>query len=108
MKDTFTKRGPNVLLFIGVKEPHDPVSVATIRRWVVETINAAGVDVSTFTAHSTRAASTSMAAKTATLKEICRAAGWSNSGTFGKYYNKDARTENFGDEVLKNCYTNSK
>ena len=54
------------------------------------TLCQAGINVKTFTSHSTRGASTSKAAANGlTLKEINRAAGWSNvSKTFQKHYNK--------------------
>src|SRR5580765_7969554 len=46
------------LLFISFKSPHKPVGVQTISRWIRETLLDCGVDNS-FTAHSTRHASTS-------------------------------------------------
>lgn len=48
-------------LFLSVKKSHSPVSVPTIARWIKPILQKSGVDTSIFTAHSTRAASTSAA-----------------------------------------------
>ena len=63
----------------------------------------AGIDTGKFTAHSTRAASTSAAAQAGTLIEvIMESAGWSNCGTFAKFYHKPIRVPcNFGSVQLK-------
>jgi len=58
-------------LFISFKSPHKPVGVQTIGRWIHETLIDYGVDNS-FTAHSTRHASTSFAAKKGISKRILR------------------------------------
>ena len=49
----------------------------------------AGIDVSHFKAHSTRAASVSRAMKdSVNVNEILQAAGWSKSRTFHRFYDK--------------------
>jgi integrase len=77
------------LLFISFKSPHKSVGVQTISRWIRETLLDCGVDNS-FTAHSTRHASTSFAAKKGiSIDLIKRAAGWTaDSQIFAKFYNR--------------------
>lgn len=74
-------------LFISLK--HRSVGVQTISRWIRETLTECGVD-SSFLAHSTRHASTSLAAKKGVSMDIIkRAADWSDdSQVFAKFYNK--------------------
>lgn len=57
-------------------------------RWVKQTIHDAGVP-EVFTAHSTRAASTSAKLISGIdLNDILKCAGWSQSSTFHRFYNK--------------------
>ena len=61
----------------------------TIIRWVVNVLKEAGVDVSVFSAHSTRSAAWSKASdKVLKLAEISKAAGWSKAKTFAMFYKK--------------------
>ena len=63
----------------------------------------AGIDTSTLSAHSTRAASTSAAkAQKLSITTIMASAGWSSENTLTKYYNKTISkpTENFGKQLL--------
>ena len=51
-------------------------------------MKSAGIDTM-YTSHSTRSASTfSCEVKGFSITEIMKAAGWSNSGTFEKFYHK--------------------
>ena len=98
---TFKLRGPFVQRFISFKPPHKPVTVSTISRWVEKTLKQAGIDTNTFHPHSTRSASCSKAhLKGLSLDEMRKAGGWSNTHTFGLFYNKPVITENFGETVL--------
>ena len=72
-------------LLIATVAPHKPVASSTIARWLKEVLNASGVDVSIFQAHSTRGASTSAAAM-AGVTTIMEQAGWSQQSTFCRYY----------------------
>jgi len=48
----------------------------------------AGIDITVFTAHSTRSASTSKANNMGlAIKDICKAAGWRTDSCFRKHYN---------------------
>lgn len=83
-------RGECTKLFISVKAPHKAVLTCTISKWIKSTLAAAGIDITVFTAHSTRSASSSLAkAKGLPVSAITKAAGWSNSKTFAKHYNKE-------------------
>ena len=74
---------------------------ATIARWVVNVLKKTGVNVSVFSAHSTRSAASSKASKKRlNLAEISKTAGWSNAKTFAMFYKKNI-SENFGHAILK-------
>ncbi|KAI8516511.1 hypothetical protein Bbelb_050920 [Branchiostoma belcheri] len=81
--------------------PHRPVGSATLARWVKSVLGTAGVDTATFSAHSTRGASTSAAtAAGVSLHSIMNAADWSRESTFLKYYMRDNNQHTFGQAVL--------
>ena len=92
-------------LFVSVIEPHKAVSKDTIARWIKATLSMAGIDVTIFKPHSTRAAAKSAAQRQGvTLTNILRVAGWSNETTFAKFYNKPLHSDmanNFVDAILK-------
>lgn len=90
-------------LVISLKQPHKPVGVQTISRWIRETLTDCGVN-SSFTAHSTRHASTSLAAKKVIVDLIKRAAGWTDeSRVFAKFYNPPiVNTDEFANAILSN------
>ncbi|XP_051168859.1 uncharacterized protein LOC127286471 [Leptopilina boulardi] len=77
-------------LLLTHKKPHHPATAQTISRWIRETLEESGIDTKIFTAHSTRHASTSAAARRSTnIEVIRRAAGWSaKSSTFARFYNR--------------------
>ena len=75
-------------LFLSYQAPHHPVSKDTISRWIKSTLLKAGINTSTFKAHSTRAAATSAVTQQVDLTSILKAAGWTNCRTFATYYNK--------------------
>lgn len=77
-------------LFISLSKPFKGVTVQTISRWIKQGLGDCGVDITKFSAYSTRHASTSRAAeKGVTLDLIKRAAGWTGeSQVFAKFYNR--------------------
>ena len=87
--------------FISYATPFKSVSSTTITRWVTNVLSRSGIETTTFTAHSTRSASTSKAKRNLSLTEIAKAAGWSNNRTMAKFYNKPI-ISNFGSAVLDN------
>ena len=81
--------------------PHKPVKVATIARYIKSFLGMAGVDITVFTAHSTRHASTSKNNNMGlSIKDIAKAAGWKSGSTFAKHYKLPIRKENFGAKLL--------
>lgn len=77
-------------LFISYKKPIQAVCTPTISRWLKKCLARSGVDVSQFSAHSTRHASTSAASiQGIDIDTIRRTAGWSKrSKVFAKFYNR--------------------
>ena len=76
-------------LFISYVAPHEPVTVQTISRWIKLSLQASGVSKE-FSAHSTRYAATSKAARLGVnIETIKQTAGWSKkSETFARFYNR--------------------
>ena len=63
-------------------------SKSTIARWIKTFLGSAGIDIKKFSAHSTRAASSSAAKQNGVpVGEILKRAGWSSEKTFLKFYN---------------------
>ena len=90
-------------LLISYVKPFKLVSKDTISRWVKQVLESAGIDINKYSAHSSRAASTSSCkAKGLSLAVIMQSAGWSNSSTFAKFYDKpvDTASVNFGSVLL--------
>lgn len=88
-------------LLLSYAYPHQPIGVCTIARYIKLFLGMAGIDITVFTAHSTRSASTSKANNIGlTIKDICRAAGWRSDSCFQKYY-KLPIIKNFGEHLLK-------
>ena len=76
-------------LLISYTKPHKPVTNSTVARWIRSTLQNAGIDVSVFSAHSSRTASSSYSATAQLpLADIFKAGGWSNARTFAEHYNK--------------------
>ncbi len=82
-------RGQETQLFISFKKPHSAISKDSISRWINFVMQDAGIDVTSFKPHSTRAAAASAADKLGVpVPLILKTAGWANEKTFQKYYNK--------------------
>ena len=104
IKRTLKHRDKHSQLLLSYIKPFKPVSKDTIARWVKVVLKSAGIDVKKYSAHSSRAASTSICkAKGLTMQKIMAAAGWSNAGTFAKFYEKpvDTESQNFGRVLLQ-------
>ena len=88
-------------LFLSFNQPHNEISRTTIARWLCDVIQAAGIDSSVFKAHSTRAASTSSAAKNnLPLADILKMGDWSSPSTFQKFYYKPIIDSSYARTVL--------
>ena len=89
-------------LFLSTLRPHRPVSKSTIARWLCDTITASGIDSTIFKAHSTRAASTSTAAKKQLpLNDILKMGDWTSSSTFQRFYYKPTIDDSYAKTILK-------
>ena len=74
-------------LFVAIIKPHKPVAPCTIGWWLKEVLKLSGVDVSMFTAHSTKSTSALAAADPeVTTSDILKAADWSVESVFRKFY----------------------
>lgn len=92
-------------LLLTTKKPFHNASSATISHWIKNVLSESGVDISIFSAHSTRHASTSAAnRKGLSVEVIKRTAGWSgNSLVFARFYNRPVLEDNdnsFAEAVL--------
>ncbi|EYC06132.1 hypothetical protein Y032_0078g1208 [Ancylostoma ceylanicum] len=94
------RKGENRLL-ISYSRPHRAITASTVGRWIKWVLREAGVDTS-FTAHSTRSASTSKAMREGvSLALIMKAASWSEKGnTFQKFYCREVENS-FQKSVLR-------
>ena len=81
-------REPFPSLFLTTNPPIQVASRDTLRRWTKEFMGAAGINLSLFSPHSTRAASSSKAVLQLPLSTILTAVGWSRDSTFARFYNK--------------------
>lgn len=77
-------------LFITYQKPFHMATTQTIARWIKAMLKKSGLNTDQFTAHSTRHASTSAAArKGVSYDDIRLAAGWTKkSSTFANFYNR--------------------
>ncbi|XP_044748764.1 uncharacterized protein LOC123309628 [Coccinella septempunctata] len=76
-----------------------------ISRWIKKTLHIGGVDISMFSAHSTRHSSTSAAFRAGVnIEQIKNTAGWtSSSHTFFKFYNRPVKdsSDTFAKAIVK-------
>ncbi len=79
-------RGTTTQLLLTHRPPVHAASRDTIRRWIKSVMVEAGIDLTIFTPHSTRSASTSKAATKLPLTTILETAGWSRASTVTTYY----------------------
>lgn len=90
-------------LILTYKRPHKPATSQSISRWIKQVLSASGVNVSTFSAHSTRHAATSTASASGVSLDIIRkTAGWTNkSQSFAKFYHRQIlNNDSFAKSVL--------
>lgn len=86
--------------FISHGKPHHPISKDTLARWVKDVMREAGIDVSVFKPHSTRAASTSKAyALGVPLSDILKQGQWSNAKTFFTFYCREIEDDDGSEDL---------
>ncbi|XP_028404044.1 uncharacterized protein LOC114526666 [Dendronephthya gigantea] len=104
LKKTSSYRGGHTQLLLSYVKPFKQVTKETLSRWVKKVLSSAGIDMDSYSPHSTRAASTSKCrVKGLQLDEIMKTAGWTNAGTFARFYNKpiESKTINFSKSLLQ-------
>ena len=89
-----------------LRKGDQPVASSSIARWIKQILQKSDVDVSQYTAHSTRGTATTTAAKAGiSTQEIMERAGWSNQSTFEKFYHRPSqdvcKASTFGAAVLR-------
>ena len=97
-------------LILTHQKPYHAATTQTVSRWIKSTLKQSGLNTELYSAHSTRHASTSAAARTGVnVDTILQAIGWSkNSSTFARFYNRPLISEkSFATSILSN-YSNSK
>ena len=76
-------------LFLSFIQPHKAVTHNTISRWTKDVLKLSSIDITQFTAHSTRAAVASKASvKDVPLDVILSNTGWESAQSFHKFYHK--------------------
>jgi hypothetical protein len=89
-------------LLISYQKPYRAITTETISRWIKSVLTTCGVDITVYSAHSTRAASTSTAlGQGCPVDVILKQVGWSRAETFAKFYNKTGNTCSFDQKVLE-------
>lgn len=76
-------------LLVSHVTPHAPVSTDTISRWIKDEMRTAGIDTTTFTAHSVRGSAASAACSSqASIDSVLKAGDWSGTSAFSKHYQR--------------------
>lgn len=108
MDRTSDVRGNKDQLILSYAPPYDPVSSASVSRWVREVLGSAGIGPSVFTTHSIRGAVTSQMLRiNVPVKDILAKASWRSESSFRKYYNKPFIDEDPSQELL-HAYRNTR
>lgn len=98
-------RGDVTQLFIKAQKPYNAVTQSTISRWIKSVLSDAGIDMTIFTPHSTRGASTSAVVGKIPIDTILKTAGWTSESVFRKFYKREV-TNNpaFGKSILSSVH----
>ena len=84
----------NSQVFLTTVKPHKPARKATIASWILKELGKVGVDTSQYTAHSTRASSSSKVDQKGTPREIILERGnWKGASVWERYYHKPIHTK---------------
>ena len=102
IKRTKLLRGTESQLFISYQKPYQNVTKSTISRWVKSVLKKAGINVSVYSVHSTRAAGASKVFGTVSIEKILKAGGWSSDSCFMKHYNLVSVRNQVQDALLSN------
>jgi hypothetical protein len=97
----FRKESANSSLILGLRSPHPPIGASTIGRWIKLLLSEAGVDTTTYSAHSTRGASASKAVSAGlSIDSILKTGSWASESVFSKHYNRPINKDTFGMVIL--------
>ena len=91
-------------LLLSYQKPHHPITKDTLARWLRDIPNKSGVDAELFSAHSTRSASMSAAARCGLPVDVIMEAAGCSVSTFTRFYKK-APEQNLG-QILLQSYMN--
>jgi hypothetical protein len=95
------KESENSSLILGLRSPHPPIGASTIGRWIKLLLSEAGVDTTTYSAHSTRGASASKAVSAGlSIDSILKTGSWASESVFSKHYNRPRNKDAFGEAIL--------
>lgn len=96
-----TPQGEPDRLLISYVKPHKPVTSQRIANWIKAMLTQAGINVDSFSAHSTRgAAATAAARKGVPVDQILKTADWSTESTFRAFYYRPEHDPSFAHGVL--------
>ena len=88
-------------LLITTTPPFKAASTVSIARWTKETLANAGIDISVFSAHSVRGATTSkMSVLNIPIQEIMKKGAWKSESTFQKFYKKPLLPTDVSNQML--------
>ena len=97
-------RGDLTGLFITTAKPYRKISKDTLSRWVKGILKGAGIDMTIFSPHSTRGASTSMTKSVHLLIVfILNAGGWKSMTSYAKHYDKPIEENKFTESILQSA-----
>ena len=86
---TWREANSETKFFLSHINPHKAVTSSTIGRWLKTVLGNVGVDISKFTAHSTRsAASSKLKTLGASVQEIMNCGNWNSASTWQNFYHK--------------------
>ena len=100
---TKSLRSTKQRLMLSYIKPYKEITRDTVSRWIRTVMIRAGIDVTVFSAHSVRSASTSKARdNNVPISTIMKRAGWTSGSTFQKYYSLEIEDDSQYDQgVLK-------
>lgn len=99
---TLLLRSSVTQLVISFVKPHKAVTKSSISRWLRTVMISSGINCDVFKVHSIRAATTSKARnELLPMEQILSTAGWSNTRTFARFYDKPMeQSVSFAESVL--------
>ena len=102
LRVTSPLREGETALFIVSRRPYRRASSGTLSSWTKAVLRAAGIDIFTFAAGSTRQASASRAHESLPIDVVMKAVGWTQRSTFARFYNKPISPVGLSDAILSN------